>query len=113
MIWRKFSGNTTAGVPRRSQAAALGRAALVLFISLLAACAPVSRRPAVVGDEGVQALREAELARLLAEQGAPPGLANGGTVSALDGGSFDVAPDARPHQIGAQVAQAVYGGLSR
>jgi len=66
------------------------------------------------GDRySIAAAVEAELARLLAEQGAPPGLANGGTVSALDGGSFDVAPDARPDRIGAQVAQAVYGGLAR
>ena len=61
----------------------------------------------------IAAAMEAELARLLTEQGVPPGLANGGAISRLDGGSFDVMPDARPDRIGVQVAQAVYGGLTR
>lgn len=61
----------------------------------------------------ITAAVETELARLFAEQGIPPGLAGGGTVPMLDGGSFDVAPHARTDQIGAQVAQAVYGGLKQ
>jgi len=61
----------------------------------------------------VQAAIEAELSRLFADRGVPSGLASGGAIPALDGGSFDVAPDARPDRIGVQVAQAVYGGLSR
>jgi len=61
----------------------------------------------------IAAAAEAELTRLFTDRGAPPGLASGGAVPALDGGSFDVAPDARPDRIGVQVAQAVYGGLSR
>lgn len=54
---------------------------------------------------------EAELARLVAEQGVPFGLEQGGSIARLDGGSFDLAPDARPDKIGVQVAQAIYGGL--
>ncbi len=97
MIWRKFSGNIIAGVPRRWQAAGLGSAALALFVLLLAACAPVSRRPAVVGDERVQALREAELARLSAwaftgrlaiNQGSDGG--NARIEWRQDGGDFDI-----------------------
>ena len=61
----------------------------------------------------IAAAAEAELTRLFTDRGAPPGLASGGAVPALDGGSFDVAPDARPDRIGVQVEQAVYGGLSR
>jgi len=56
---------------------------------------------------------EAELARLIEAQGIPTGLANGGSVPMLDAGSFAVAPGARPQQIGAQIAQALFGGLSR
>lgn len=61
----------------------------------------------------IAAAVEAELMRLFTDRGAPPGLANGGAVPALDGGSFAVTPGAKPEQVGAQVAGAVYGGLSR
>ena len=61
----------------------------------------------------IAAAVEAELSRLFADQGVPSNLASGGAVPTLDAGSFDVMPDARPDRIGAQVAQAVYGGLSR
>jgi hypothetical protein len=56
---------------------------------------------------------QAELARLLAEQGVPTGLEQGGSIVRLDGGSFDLAADSRPDRIGVQVAQAIYGGLPR
>ncbi len=56
---------------------------------------------------------ERELARLLTEQGVPPGLAQGGEVARLDGGSFAVEPGLRAEAVGTLVAQAVYGGLSR
>jgi hypothetical protein len=61
----------------------------------------------------IAAAAEAELTRLFTDRGVPSGLASGEAIPALDGGSFDVAPDARPDRIGAQVAQAVYGGLAR
>ena len=55
----------------------------------------------------------AELTRLFREQGVPPALLNGGALVRLDGGAFTVSPDAKAVQIGAQVAQALYGGLAR
>jgi hypothetical protein len=61
----------------------------------------------------IAAAVEVELTRLFADQGVPPDLASGRAIPALDGGSFDVAPDARPDRIGGQVAQAVYRGLAR
>jgi hypothetical protein len=54
---------------------------------------------------------ERELARLIAERGMPAGLAQGAQIASLDGGAFQVVPGARPEAIGAQVAQAVYGGM--
>jgi len=56
---------------------------------------------------------ECELARLFAEQDVPPALAQGGEFAHLDGGAFKVASGSKPEAIGAQVAQAVFGGLSR
>lgn len=54
---------------------------------------------------------ERELARLLAEQGIPPGLSQAAIVARLSGGSFEVAPGSRPDTIGTQIAEAVYRGL--
>jgi hypothetical protein len=54
---------------------------------------------------------ERELARLFAERGVPAGVVAGAEIARLDGGAFAVAPGARPEAIGAQVAQAVYGGI--
>ncbi len=56
---------------------------------------------------------EAELARLFAEPGMPPSLANGGEIAHLDGGAFEAATGSGAEAIGGQVAQALYGGLSR
>ena len=61
----------------------------------------------------VGAMVEQELARLFAEQGVPPGMAAGGAVARIDGGTFTVTPDAKPDRIGAQVAQAIYNGVPR
>lgn len=52
-----------------------------------------------------------ELARLFAEQGTPPSLAQEREVARLDGGAFEMKPDSKAEAIGVQVAQAVYGGL--
>lgn len=60
---------------------------------------------------GLREAIEAELTRLLAEEGVPPSLAEGGHVARLPGGKFDVAPGAKPAAIAAQVARAVYGGM--
>ena len=61
----------------------------------------------------IAAAVEAELARVFAEQGIPPGLASRGGSPSLDGGSFNVADHARPEQIGAKIAQALHGGMSQ
>jgi hypothetical protein len=54
-----------------------------------------------------------ELARLLAEQGMPVALAQGGEIVRLAGGSFEVVPGASAEAMGIQVARAVYEGLRR
>jgi hypothetical protein len=51
-----------------------------------------------------------ELQRLFAEQGASPRLAQDGEVAHLDGGAFKMAHGAGAEVIGAQIAQALYGG---
>ena len=56
---------------------------------------------------------ERELGRLLSEGGLPAALGQGGARPVLDGGSFHMKPQARPESVGAQVAQAIYGGFSR
>jgi len=56
---------------------------------------------------------ERELTRLLAEQGVPPSLTYSGALAHLDGGAFNMAPASKSETVGAQVAQAVYGGLRR
>lgn len=55
---------------------------------------------------------EGELARLLTERGLPAGLAQGAEVPRLDGGSFEMNRNVTPEKVGAQVAGAVYGGMS-
>lgn len=56
---------------------------------------------------------ERELARLLAEQGAPQLNTGHQSLARLDAGTFTIAPQASAEQTGAQVAQAIYRGLSR
>ncbi len=55
---------------------------------------------------------ERELVRLFDEQGVPLSLAQSVDVSRLDGGAFEVAHGSKSETVGAQVAQAIYGGLS-
>ena len=54
-----------------------------------------------------------ELARHLAEHGAPKLLARGGRIGQLDAGEFDVRPGSRADTVGIQVAQSVYQGWKR
>jgi hypothetical protein len=54
---------------------------------------------------------ERELSRLLSEGGVPSSLVEGGVRAHLDAGACQVAAGSTPEQFGAQVAQAVYGGL--
>ncbi len=56
---------------------------------------------------------ERELGRLLSAESLPAALGQGGERPVLNGGSFEVRPNARPETIGAQVARAIYGGLSK
>lgn len=55
---------------------------------------------------------ERELSRLFTERGTPPSLAQRREVARLDSGAFEVKPGSKAEAIGAQVARAVYGGLS-
>ena len=57
-----------------------------------------------------QAIEHA-LTRLFAEQGLPPALSMGGELARIDGGAFHVTTGTAAEGLGAQVAQAVYGGL--
>jgi hypothetical protein len=59
----------------------------------------------------IRAVVQQELARLLSEQGIPPSLMEGRSIARLDGGSFEVAADAPPEVIGAQIARSIYGGF--
>jgi hypothetical protein len=56
---------------------------------------------------------EQHLAQLLAERGADALLERGGEVARLDAGSFDAAPSAGAEALGAQVAKALYGALTK
>ncbi len=55
---------------------------------------------------------EAELARRMAGW-RPSADLSGVSLPRLDGGAFAMAPGASPEQIGARVAEAIYGGLTR
>jgi len=54
---------------------------------------------------------QAELARLFAANGLPRHLSQAQEIESLHGGSFRVAKHGKEHNIAAQVASAVYGGL--
>ena len=51
-----------------------------------------------------------ELARILVEQGVPPGWTQGADVTKLDGGQFRVTSNnANAQVLGTQIAKAIYG----
>jgi len=56
---------------------------------------------------------ERELARLLARGERPFAPAGAAYLPRLDGGQISLASDAGPRAVGARLARAVYGGLSR
>ena len=60
----------------------------------------------------IAAAVERELARLFVERGVPPSLGRAGWVDRVDGGTFEAKPRAKPETTGAQIAQAIYGGLA-
>lgn len=55
---------------------------------------------------------ELELSRLFTVQCTPSLLLKGGGYTHLDCGAFEIEPGSKPETIGAQVARALYGGLS-
>ena len=61
----------------------------------------------------VQAAVEAELARLLADDGLSPELLAGGALPSVRAGSIQLANEGNTTQLGRQIAQAVYGGIGR
>ena len=63
---------------------------------------------------------ERELSHLLAQKftpftsaGIPPTSVHDSETLRLDAGAFNVAPESRADSIGAQIAQAVHGGLTK
>jgi hypothetical protein len=52
-----------------------------------------------------------EFARLLTTEGTPASFRNGGNIQSMNAGSIRLAAAGGPRKVGAQVAQAVYGGL--
>lgn len=59
----------------------------------------------------LQAAVEAELARLITSGGLAPELAQGIAVPAVRAPQIALAPHAKPAQLGASIAGAVYGGV--
>lgn len=59
----------------------------------------------------LQAAVEAELGRLLTENGLSAELMVGGAMPHVPAGSIHLTPDANPIQMGQQIAQAVYRGI--
>lgn len=59
----------------------------------------------------VQAAVEAELARLLAENGLESSLAVGGAVPQVRAGAMQLSAGGSPADMGTQIARSVYGGL--
>lgn len=59
----------------------------------------------------ISAAIQQELAKLFAERGVPRSLSQGGTIHQLDGGKFEMPAGTRADAMGAQIAQAIYGGL--
>lgn len=53
------------------------------------------------------------LAGQIAEQGLPSSLAHNAENARLDAGAIHIAPNSKPGSIGVQIAQTVYGGLTK
>jgi len=61
----------------------------------------------------VQRAVEAELGRLFTAGGVGPGLAGGGAVDRLAGGTVQVGGTADPGRLGREIARAVYGSVGQ
>jgi hypothetical protein len=59
----------------------------------------------------VQAAVEAELSRLLTEQGPAARLQSGGALPSLRASPVRLVPGSTPAQVGVQIARSVYGGM--
>ncbi len=59
----------------------------------------------------VKAAVEAELTRLLTENGLAAELQSGGALPRLNANAIQLPPGGSPAQIGQQIAQSVYGGI--
>jgi hypothetical protein len=59
----------------------------------------------------VQAAVEAELTRLLTENGLAGNLQAGGAVPRVRANGMQLAPGSNPAQMGTQIAQSVYSGI--
>jgi len=59
----------------------------------------------------VQAAIEAEMTRLLTTQGLAANLQAGGALPTIRADALQFAPGSSPTHLGAQIAQAVYGGI--
>lgn len=61
----------------------------------------------------VQAAVEAELTRLLGEQGLSARLQAGGALPSLQSNPVQLTPGSTPAQMGAQIARSVYSGIGK
>lgn len=59
----------------------------------------------------LQAAIEHELARLITANGISPALASGGALPSIAVPQITLAPHAKPAQLGASIAGALYGGV--
>jgi hypothetical protein len=59
----------------------------------------------------LQAAIEHELARLITANGISPALAAGGAMPSIAVPQITLAPNAKPAQLGASIAGALYGGV--
>lgn len=61
----------------------------------------------------VQVAVEAELARLIQDNGLSQKLQSGGALPRVRVGDLQFGPQTRPNQIGQQIAQSVYSGIGQ
>ena len=59
----------------------------------------------------VQTAIEAELTRLLTENGLASGLQTGGAMPSIQANVLQLTPGSSPTQMGTQIAQSVYSGI--
>jgi hypothetical protein len=62
---------------------------------------------------GIGAAVERELARLFVQGGVPASLSGVAARDAIDAGTFEGSPERPAPDLGAKVAQSVYGGLAK